>query len=64
MSSRPGKVFPRARHRNDPLSIRDSIEELNLGIEVLVELEDGSDVATAVAIVGGRPHGDKLLVKR
>ena len=33
-------------------------EDVEAGLEVLAEVHDGGDVAAAVAVVGGTPHGD------
>jgi hypothetical protein len=44
------------------LIIRDGVENLEVSVEILVELEDAGHVAAAVAVVGGRPHGDKVLL--
>lgn len=37
-------------------------EDLELLLEVLSKVHDGSDVATAVAVVGCGPDGDDILV--
>lgn len=34
----------------------------DISLQVLVEYEDGRDVAAAVAVVGRRPHGDQRLL--
>ena len=36
-------------------------EDLEVAVEVIVELEDGGDVAAAVAVVGCRPYRHKAL---
>lgn len=43
--------------------LRRRLEDRELLVEVLVEFQDGGDVATAVAVVGGRPHGQQGLSK-
>lgn len=48
---------------DDPFRVRHSSEELWLPCVGVFEDHDGGDVATAVAVVGGRPHGDQLLIK-
>ena len=42
--------------------ILDMIERLEGVFQVLVNLEHGSDIATSVAVVRGRPDGDQVLV--
>lgn len=42
--------------------IRHGAEDLELGLQVFAEVHDGSDVAAAVAVVGGGPHGDDVFV--
>ena len=37
-------------------------EDLEFLLEVFAEVHDGSDVATAVAVVGSGPYGDDVLV--
>ena len=49
--------------RDHPLSIRYSIKQFCLpGLHVF-ELKDGSNVATSVTIVRGRPHRHQPVVK-
>ena len=43
--------------------LRRRVEDLELGREVLVELEDGGHVAAAVAIVGRGPHRHEAVVE-
>ncbi|KAJ8106556.1 hypothetical protein OPT61_g9452 [Boeremia exigua] len=42
--------------------VRDGAEDLELLLEVLGQVHDGGDVAAAVAVVGGGPDGDDVLV--
>ena len=42
--------------------IWDGGEDLEGGLEVLVDLHDGGDVAAAVAVVGRGPDGDDILL--
>jgi hypothetical protein len=49
---------------DDPLRVGHRVKELGLArFGVRAELEDGGDVAAAVAVVGGRPHRHQLLVE-
>lgn len=47
----------------DPLRVGHRTEQLGLSRVDVLEHHDGGDVAAAVAVVGGRPHGHQLLVK-
>ena len=49
--------------RHAPALLRRRLEDGELSLEVLVELEDGGDVATAVAVVWRRPDGQHGLAK-
>ena len=46
-----------------PRLLRRRLEHLKVFVEVLVQLEDGRDVAAAVAVVGRAPHRDQLVVE-
>ena len=43
-----------------PHAIRDGTEHKSVTIFCRIEFQDGSDVATAIAVVWGRPYGDKF----
>lgn len=45
-----------------PLIVADSTEQLEGGLEVFANLTDRGQVAASVAVVGGTPHGDDILV--
>lgn len=47
----------------DPLRIRHGPEQFGLTRVHVLEDHDGGDVAAAVTVVGGRPHGHQLLIK-
>lgn len=49
--------------RYDPLRVGDGAEQLGLSSVDVLEDHDGCDVSAAVAVVGSRPHGHKLLIK-
>lgn len=57
------EIRGRCSGRNDSLRVRHCSEELRLSCISIFEDHDGGDVATAVAVVGSRPHCDQLLVK-
>jgi hypothetical protein len=42
--------------------VRHSTEDLELLLEVLAKVHDGSDVSAAVAVIGCGPDGDDVLV--
>lgn len=44
------------------LIVGNRVENLEVAVEILVELENGGDVAAPVAVVGGRPHRDEVLL--
>ena len=44
------------------MTLLDRVEDVKGALHVLIDVEDGSDVAAAVAIVGGTPHGDQVGV--
>ena len=48
---------------NDSLVIRHGIEQLGLLLGGGGEAQDGSHIASSVAVVGGRPHSHQLAVK-
>ena len=39
------------------------MEGLEFALQLVVKMQNGSDVTTAVAIVGSRPHSDKLVIE-
>lgn len=43
--------------------MRCSIKDLKRPLQVLIELENGGDVAAAIAVVGRRPDCHKLLIE-
>ena len=45
------------------LSLRYVLEELEVAVEVLVDRQHGRDITAAIAVVGGAPHGDQVLVR-
>jgi hypothetical protein len=48
--------------RNRSRAFRDGVENIERSFELLVDVEDGSNVSTSVAVVGCRPHSDEGLV--
>ena len=48
---------------HSPGTVRHCTEELWLVFSGSGKVEDGCDVSTAVAVVGGRPDGDQFVVK-
>lgn len=57
------EVGRRCSWGDDPFRVRHCSKELGLSRVGVFEDHDGGDVATAVAVVGGRPHRDQLLIK-
>lgn len=49
--------------RHGTLSVVHRKEDFELALEVLVDLEDGGDVTTSVAVVGRRPDRDQALAE-
>jgi len=49
--------------RNVTLVIRDSGEDAELGVHVLVDGHNGCDVAATVAVVGSRPNSDDRILR-
>ena len=47
----------------DPLRVRYSPEELGLSPVHVLKHHDGSNVSTAVTVVGGGPYRDQLLIE-
>ena len=62
---RAGHVAQRAREhlRREGVVLRRRLEDFEVLVEVLVQLEDGGDVAAAVAVVGRGPHGHQRVVE-
>lgn len=50
--------------RNMSHVIRDSREDAEFGIQVLVDCHDGCYISTAVAVVGCRPHRDNRVLRK
>ena len=42
--------------------ITDGVEDVEVALHLLIDVEDGGDVSTSVAVVGCRPNGDEVLV--
>ena len=42
--------------------LSDLLEQANLSIQMLIEDENGGDIAAAIAVVGRRPDGDQRLL--
>ena len=45
------------------LGLRHFVEEEEVAMKLFVELENGSHVATSVAVVGRRPYRDQVLLR-
>ena len=50
--------------RNSALILRNGTEDAELGVQILTDVHDGSNIATAVAVVGSGPDGDNGLVSK
>ena len=47
---------------NDSGALSDGVEDLKVVLDILVNLHDGGDVTTSVAVVRSRPHGDEVTI--